>query len=163
VQKEGANVMRESSRNRIRILVALAIPVAAIPLAVGCGGRTGDVVGQVTCGGKTVTSGSVMIVASDSLAYHGVIDGEGNYTIAKVPTGPGKMAVFSPGPIDEKKLLPPPQLTGQRKTASPKPRPFPGDPDKWFAIPAKYRKFQDSGLTVTVQSGQTRRDLALED
>jgi hypothetical protein len=147
--------MRKSSRNRISTLVAFALLAAA-----GCDSRTGDVVGQVTCDGKTVVSGSVMIVANDSLAYHGVIDGGGNYTIARVPTGPGKMAVFSPGPADYKNFA---EILGMGKNGAVKPRSFPGDPDKWFPIPEKYQKFEESGLTVTVTSGRTQRDMALVD
>jgi hypothetical protein len=150
--------MRKLSRNRISTFVAFAILAAA-----GCGPRTGDVVGQVTCDGKTVASGSVMIVASDSLAYHGVIDREGNYTISKVPIGPGKMAVFSPGPDDYNKPFLPPQIFTKAKNESLKPPPFPGDRKKWFPIAEKYQKFEESGLTVTVTSGRTHRDLALVD
>jgi hypothetical protein len=128
----------------------------------GCGARTGDVTGKVTFGDKTVASGSVMIIASDSLAYHGVIDDEGNYTIAKVPVGQGKMAVFSPGPDAFKDLPLPPQFMAKGVIKPVKPPPFRDDEKKWFSIPEKYQKFDESGLKVEVKSGVNKRDIPLE-
>jgi hypothetical protein len=128
----------------------------------GCGARTGEVTGKVTCEDKIVVNGSVMIVASDSLAYHGIIDDEGSYTIGKVPVGPGKMAVFSPGPVSTENPPPQSMAKGVFQPQPAKPPRFRGDAKKWFPIAEKYQKFDESGLKIDVKSGVNKRDISLD-
>ena len=91
----------------------------------GCGPSPGEISGTVTFQGKTLASGTVIIVGSDLLTYYGNIEDDGTYTVAKVPTGPAKIVVFSPPA-------------------------FRADPKKWFPLPKKYEEFETSGLTLTV-------------
>jgi hypothetical protein len=53
--------------------------------AAGCGSRLGEVKGTVTCQGKVVCSGMVLIRGSDRLAYNGTIEDDGSYTVTKEP------------------------------------------------------------------------------
>jgi hypothetical protein len=64
----------------------------------GCGSGFGEVSGTVTSRGQLVTSGTVLLLASDKLSHSGIIDDNGRYTIPKVPVGIAKIAVLSPGP-----------------------------------------------------------------
>jgi hypothetical protein len=128
----------------------------------GCGASTGAVTGTVTYQNKTVASGTVVVFGSDSLPYYGIIQEDGSYTVPKVPAGPAKIAVVSPGP-DAGQHMPPFVMAGPGKVKSATPPPFRGDPKKWFPLPARYRDFDDSGLTVTVTSGVNKRDIALKE
>jgi hypothetical protein len=142
--------------NYPHILALLAPLVAA-----GCGG-VGSVTGTVTFQNKTVASGTVVVVGSDLLPYYGKIEDDGTYTVPSVPTGFAKIAVFSPGPDTAGPARPEPPAArpggGRRMPA----RVFHGDPQKWFRLPDRYRDFDKSGLSMTVTSGENRRDLELD-
>src|SRR5207302_4939501 len=83
-----------------RPVYAHALVLLAPLVAAGCGG-VGSVTGTVTFQNKPVASGTVVVVGSDMLPYHGNIEDDGTYTVPKVPTGFAKIAVFSPGPALE--------------------------------------------------------------
>jgi hypothetical protein len=136
-------------------IIALAIFASA-----GCGARLGAVTGKVTCKGQVVASGSVVIVGSDLLPHHGLIEEDGTYTVPRVPTGPAKIAVFSPGP-DQTFPPDPPNVRPEfkKKTTSPA---FRGNPSKWFPIPEKYQDFDASALTLTVAGGVNELDISLD-
>jgi hypothetical protein len=138
-------------------LFALALVFTEL---VGCSASTGEVTGTVSCRGKSVTSGTVMIVGSDGLVYYGSIEDDGSYCVFKVPTGLAKMAVLSPGPEMIGLHIPIPAKPGFERKAVP--RTFRGDPKKWFPLSDKYREFDTSGLTVTVTGGVNEHDISLE-
>src|SRR4029077_6705571 len=100
----------------------------------GCGAGTGDVTGTVTYQGKTVASGTVLIVGSDSLPYYGNIQDDGTYTVPKVPTGPAKIAVLSPGPDAGKNVEAILRVTKRGVEGPARPLAFRGDPKKWFPL-----------------------------
>ena len=128
----------------------------------GCGSKFGEVNGTVTSHGKPVCSGTVLFLGSDLLTYYGTIDDDGGYTVPKVPVGPAKIAVFSPGPDAFKN----PDVLGsapdEGTVKKVPPSVFRGDPKKWFPIPDEYQDFAKSRLTVTVTGGLNWHDIALE-
>ncbi len=85
---------REANR-RLACILGASLATAVIT---GCGAGVGDVTGTVTCGNKTLASGTVVIRGSDMIPYHGNIDEDGNYTVSKVPTGPATIVVVSMNP-----------------------------------------------------------------
>jgi hypothetical protein len=126
----------------------------------GCGSGFGDVTGTVTSRGELVTSGTVLLLASDKLSHSGIIEDNGRYTIPKVPVGIAKIAVLSPGPdaFKDPNVLPP-----EGGTIKKVPQPiFRGDPKKWIPIPEKYQEFDGSGLTLTVTPGANRHNISLD-
>jgi hypothetical protein len=152
------NKLYGSRRRPVCCLFCLALLAST-----GCSAGTGAVAGTVTYQGKTVASGTVLIVASDSLPYYGTIQDDGTYTVLKVPTGPAKMAVLSPGPDAGKNFELILKVTKRGFEGPDRPPAFRGDPKKWFPLPDKYREFNDSGLTVTVTGGVNQRDIPLSD
>jgi hypothetical protein len=137
--------------------------LAAIIFAgAGCGAGSGDVSGTVTFQNKPVASGTVIIVGSDSLPYYSNIQEDGSYLVRKVPTGPAKIVVLSPGP-DAGKDGPPIAVMAkpgfERKVRQ---HVFPGDPKKWFPIPDNYGEFNSSGLSMTIAGGMNQHDIPLD-
>ena len=74
---------------RSGLLASWIIALAFFAIA-GCSSGLGELTGRVTYKGQVVASGTVVIVGSDLLPHHGLIDEDGTYTISKVPTGPAK-------------------------------------------------------------------------
>ena len=148
-------ITREASRRLVRILGA----GLAIAVVTGCGAGVGDVTGTVTCGNKTLASGTIVIRGSDMIPYHGCIDQDGKYTVSKVPTGPATIVVVSmnpqvsvhPAALDDMDML-----KWRLVKAVPKPTPR-SDPKKWFPIPKKYEDFSTTDLTLNVAGGVNER------
>jgi hypothetical protein len=160
------SLMGSHTMNRSFALCHGPVPVVwglAFSAIVGCGPSSGDVTGTVTLQGKTVRSGSVIVVASDLLTYNGNIQEDGSYMVPRVPTGLARIAVFSPAPYSGKSIkLPLPMGTpGFERTVTLPPSKV--DPKNWFPLPDKYREFDESGLTVKVISGMNERDISLGD
>jgi hypothetical protein len=133
----------------------------ALLASAGCGAESGAVTGTVSFQGKSVASGTVIIVGADSLPYYGAIQDDGTYTIARVPTGLAKIAVLSPGPDSGPNIrmaYAASQRGFEKKVA---PRAFRGDPHKWFPLPEKCAEFDTSGLTLTVTRGTNELDIVL--
>jgi hypothetical protein len=148
-------------KNNGRCLMAFILGLILVGAA-GCGSKFGEVKGTVSNHGKAVCSGTVLFLGSDQLPYYGTIDDDGGYTVPKVPAGPAKIAVFSPGPdafknVDALGIAPD---GGIVKKAPPSV--FRGDPKKWFPIPDEYQDFAKSRLTVTVTGGLNWHDIALD-
>src|SRR5262249_34184598 len=126
---------------------------------------TGDVTGTVTFQGKNIASGTVIIVASDSLPYSGIVDEEGIFLVSKVPTGRAKIAVVSPNPeagTDMTRLLFQRNIFRKDLPKSAAPPPPRVNPKKWFPLPDKYGDFKESGLTVTITGGLNWRHIPLD-
>jgi hypothetical protein len=147
---------------RIYVGVLCCLLGLALFRIVGCAASTGDVTGTVTYGGKTVASGTVLIVGSDSLPYYGTIHDDGSYMVARVPAGLARIAVLSPGPDAGKNVESILQITRKGREGPDRPPSFRGDREKWFPLPDKYREFKESGLTVTVTGGVNQRNIALD-
>jgi hypothetical protein len=130
----------------------------------GCGGKT-KVTGKVTYNGKPVVWGSVTMVDSTGAYHSGDIDLSGNYSIDNVPSGPVKIAVNSPNPVDPRKgnaggdkpakaNLDDPRekfLASQGGKETPKPLPPEG---AWMKLPDSAGDPNTSGLSGTVKSGE---------
>ena len=153
-------ITREANR-RLACIFSASLATAVIT---GCGAGVGDVTGTVTCGNKTLASGTVVIRGSDMITYHGSIDEDGNYTVSKVPTGPATIVVVSmnpqvrvnPAALDDMDMM-------KRRLVKAVPKPMPrSDPKKWFPIPQKYEDFSTTDLTLTVAGGVNEHDIHLE-
>ncbi len=137
-----------------------------VTLAVGCGGK-GDISGKVTFKDKTVSSGTVMVVASDSMPYHGNIQEDGTYEIKGVPTGKAKFGVSSPDPRGDKEgpkrgrgaIDLAAKVTDRpiEKTAPPS-----ADAKNWFPIPDQYGNHETSGISHDVTRGANKVDIPLK-
>jgi hypothetical protein len=137
---------KPSVRSRGLILVPLLV-------ALGCG-RTAEVTGKATLNGKPITSGSVTILAADSLIYSGQLDEQGGYQILNVPRGSAKVAIASPDPS---KLAA--GMSGVKKSKTPA---VPAStPAGWFPLPAHYADFEKSELRLEVQGGVNKFDIPL--
>src|SRR5437762_1561676 len=73
----------------------------------GCGGSTATVSGKVTYQGRTVTSGSVIVVNEDGTAESNVIQPDGTYSVPGVKRGRVKVGVLSPEPARAHSILKP--------------------------------------------------------
>jgi hypothetical protein len=146
---------------RQQYLLRFAGPVVLSTL-LGCGTSFGDVTGKVTYKSKAVSSGTVMLLASDGRPYDGPIDATGTYTIRKVPVGPAKIAVNCFTPVA-------PETSSAGKKADAKSidtRVIRSDDTKLAAvsaIPTRYGNFAASKLEVTVVPGRTPHDITLGD
>jgi hypothetical protein len=140
----------------------------------GCGPGVGDVSGKVTYRGKTVVCGSVVLVGPDGLTKVGPISQDGTYLVQGVGAGRAGVAVFS---LDPARPLDPYKTAQTHGKADAEP---PADADrnpdagrvvvnapsdrsnwtepnvdrsKWFPLPQKYERVDQSGVTVEVHSG----------
>jgi hypothetical protein len=123
------------------------LPIAL--LLTGCGYPPGRVVGRVTYKGAPLTSGSVMVHASDGNQYPGSLAADGTYHIDNIPVGPARITVHShsqtpPGLLDKDRNKP-----AGREAAV------------FVVIPRRYAQANESGLTCSVKSGEQRCDLDL--
>jgi hypothetical protein len=144
---------------------ASALWLLPLSFALGCGG-TGEVTGKVTFANKPVTSGSVLILASDKLTYTSQLDENGAYKITNVPPGDAKVVVSSPNPAitaaGQGKSPHKDPLNRFKTGPLPKNGPAVAPPTTWFRIPAHYAEFETSGLRLTVLSGDNTFDIPLE-
>jgi hypothetical protein len=138
----------------VRGMTLLLLPLASA----GCGSNVGDISGKVTYLKKELPAGTVMVMASDGKPYSAQIQPDGMFTIKGVPVGAGKVSVTSvEAPAPAAKTSKPGERVGRLPTADvatgaePKSR-----------IPEYYGDFNQSGLTVTVQSGLTPLNLDLK-
>jgi hypothetical protein len=120
-------------------------------LAAGCGAGRGELKGKVTYQGKTVTSGSVLVLGQDGVPRSGLIREDGSYSVPDVRVGAVKIAVTRPEPAASSAR---PGKYGTRK-------PPPADPH-WFPLPARYAEFETSGVTFTVEKGANEFDVVLD-
>ena len=143
---------------RFALVVAFGVVVCT---AGGCASK-GNVTGKVTHQGKPVTSGTVTMIASDKMPYPGMINADGSYSIANVPSGPVKVLVTSPRPAGENRVAPPIGGGDTDISKGPDPAAVQAAPDGWFPIPDKYGDPTTTTLTGTVRSPMVTIDLTLE-
>jgi hypothetical protein len=112
--------------------------------------KLGRIGGKVTFQGKPVSEGIVLFSCIDKgVNMTAALDKEGRYEIimakgAGLPLGAYKVCV-----------TPPPEFYPIGQPAPPKPKQYPN-------IPEKYRNYQTSGLTVTVQDGENPFDIDMK-
>ena len=125
----------------------------------GCGQKSAKLSGKVTLNSKSLVWGTVNLQSEDEKAYQGQIQPDGSYEIDKVPLGKYAIMIFSPEPVSakgrKKKDLPPQAEQNFKKKEELR--------EKWFAIPAKYGDYAESGLSVTVDQSITPFDIRLTD
>ena len=143
----------------LRVIVAAAV-LAAVA---GCGGTYTDVSGKVSYQGRPVVYGTVSVIGPDRKTYYGVINQDGTFTVAHVPTGAVKLGVYSPDPYFE------PPISAEQKAKVEELRrtsgiPIPPKPPKgkWFRLPGKYADPVSSGLTAEVSAAPAAVDLRLD-
>lgn len=125
----------------------------------GCGPATGTVSGKVSFRGKTVRSGSVMVIVSNhSKPVYGQISSDGKYTLENVPLGDAKFAILSPNP-DESGFG---DRMGQLKKIKQRSRQSSTSDTEWFPIPDRYGDISTSGHGLTVNQGQNDYDIKLK-
>ncbi|VTT96639.1 unnamed protein product [Gemmataceae bacterium] len=141
-----------------------AVGVAcAVALLTGCGPEFTAVSGKVTQKGRPVVYGTVTVIGSDQATYYTTIQLDGTYSVAGVPVGPAKFAVYSPDPYYEPPV--PPAVKARMEEArraagtTPPPRPPKG---KWFRIPPKYADPVTSGLAVDLEGPTAVFDIRVE-
>src|SRR5262245_20075499 len=90
-------------------------------LATGIAGCTSTATldGMVRYQGKTVTSGSVIVVNEDGTAESGVIKPDGSYSVDNVKRGHVRIGVASPDPSVARSILKPQQKPPKGKARQP--------------------------------------------
>jgi hypothetical protein len=137
-------------------LVIRTIPLLMLLAAVGCGGSTALVTGKVTYKGEPLTSGSVVFYGDNGKVDSGLLDADGNYTIARAPVGVVKVAVLASKSSKSSRGGPPvgpPLGKGKPKKGTEEVKPIP-ETVLQSTIPERYKDAQTSGLVYTVDSGQ---------
>jgi hypothetical protein len=135
----------------------------------GCGDSHGEVSGKVYYKGQplTVPGATVTFMDANGRGFSSTVASNGNYTIAKVPVGPVKIAVVVLPPrrtdviqrmaheaVKSGKLkLPPEELVKMAPSSPPRRRAA--------AIPRSYADPEKSGLLHTVTGGKQRHDIEL--
>lgn len=160
--------------SRLRRPAGLLVLLAVFCGMAGCGAGVGDVSGKVTFQGKTVVCGSVVLVGPDGMTKVGAINQDGTYTVKGVGAGTVGVAVFS---LDPARPLDPYKTAKTHGKADAEP---PADADrnpdagrvvanapadksnwaeptvdrsKWFPVPQKYERVDQSGITVGIKAG----------
>ena len=140
---------------RAVIIVALAV----LPALTGCSTKA-TLTGKVSYKGRTVTSGSVIVLNDDGTAESGVIHPDGTYVVEGVKKGHVRLGVFSPNPAHARSILNPEDNRSKAmpkggksaaKPAKPAPKLAPAD---WFPIPLELGDPEKSGLSCDVDRGQ---------
>jgi hypothetical protein len=119
----------------MRIRLSCSFPIAVLilcPFLTGCGDSLGlaPVSGQVTIDGEPLKYGSIQVIPEGAPAAYGTIGSDGRFTLE---TGDGGDGV----------------VKGTHKVAVVANEPQGAGGQMWHA-PMKYRDFQTSGVTLTV-------------
>jgi hypothetical protein len=148
--------------------------VLVLALAVGCGGQTARVSGQVLYKNKPVTGGLLTFTPTDTAkrSVPAPIDANGRYEVT-LPIGEVKIAVdnreLEPAPQNSGGLgvplppgvkLPPVEKKGGAAVENPAAAKRP--PGTYVAIPPDYYDVQTSKLTYTVRPGSQTHDIDLK-
>jgi len=140
----------------------MGVLLSLLLLLVGCGKRPdsvdhAEVSGKVLFRGQPLPGGRVTFVSvKGGFANSGNIEENGNYKV-KAPVGEVQISVdnqmFSAkkGPTVEKPVLKKPGAEEAHKPTG-----------RYVALPSKYEKAGESGLTYTVQKGSQTHDIKLE-
>src|SRR5262245_22724470 len=111
----------------------LCFLVCVTPMFSGCSSDA-TLTGKVSCKGRLVTSGSVIVLNADGTARSGVIHPDGTYLVEGVKRGTVRVGVFSPDPVHARSILKPEDhksKTVPKSGKNTKPAPKPTDPG-WF-------------------------------
>jgi hypothetical protein len=119
-----------SRPHELLAIVAFVGVAAGLLQLSGCDAK-GTVTGKVTFKGTPLLRGAVIFYDRDGENYLGQIQRDGSYTVANIPCGPMRIAVFGRGPA------PPPLI------------PPPGG----LPIPKHYGNVSKSGLELDVRPG----------
>jgi hypothetical protein len=138
-----------NSRMTTRAVVVLLLTMLCLA-ASGCGRPANRVSGTVFFGGKPLSGGSIVLLASDGLPYRGLIGPDGKFALTNVPPGLARVAVTS--------LVEPAPSGGHSKNTQ-NARGASLAPSA-SRIPMRYGDLAQSGLSVTVE-GETPLDLNL--
>jgi hypothetical protein len=133
---------------RQAFLIAVALGCST---CLGCGGK-GDLSGTVSLDGKTLSSGSVLVLSSDGIPKSSPIEPDGSYHIKDIVSGTIKISVNSPDPGEIE----------HHPRKRDEPPPPPKDRSKWFPIHADYADFEKSGLTFELSRGPNTFDIKLQ-
>jgi hypothetical protein len=122
-------------------------------VALGCGKAPPltTVSGQVTFQGKPVARGEVCFASDTGFAINAAIGSDGMYEVRRSHLGGG----IPPGTYKVMVAAPPAEFSESDVVTVP----VPECPD----IPAKYRQFSTSGLTITLDQPGCRYDIPLDD
>ncbi|HEY7308262.1 MAG TPA: hypothetical protein VH643_02765 [Gemmataceae bacterium] len=134
---------------------ATAGPRSALPLFIaalltsGCGmggDRPATVSGRVTYNGKTVTSGTVVLVGADGKASDpGAVQPDGTYSIARSPAGTVKVVFDNP---------PPPPIDKRLPASDPEFKEATDAAARYVPTPPQYQVPEKSGLTLELKAGK---------
>ncbi|HEY1379986.1 MAG TPA: hypothetical protein VGF55_24500 [Gemmataceae bacterium] len=140
------------------------VPVVLASASAGCGGSTATVSGTVTYQGRTVTSGSVIVVNEDGTAGSCAIQPSGAYSVSGVKRGRVKIGIFSPEPARAHSIRKSRDPGGKRGGKQNKKRPGAATAadEGWFPIPRQLGNPDTSGVTCEVTQSRVRFDLELK-
>jgi hypothetical protein len=161
-----------------RLCVALLVLPLGL-LVAGCGSSHGTVSGKVSFRGQPLRGGTVSIIPQAGGALTGEIKQDGTYTIAKVPTGPAKVAVETasvrPSAMGGGQARGPAGYYAKMAKEAPSGTPSgadptqfipggqkPSDPKKYVPIPEQFGDVEKSGVTLTVTGGKQPFDIDLK-
>jgi hypothetical protein len=148
MHRHPAQARSPQRRRPLVFLVVLAV--------IGCGGNKneGQVSGTVTYQGNPLPIGSVSFLDSNNQWLASAPIAKGWYVMpVKVPVGPVKITVTTPGSSSGESGRPRPIVARKKKV---------GEPLSVVSIPAKYGSADQSGLTYTVQPGSQTHDIDLQ-
>lgn len=133
--------------------------LALLPL--GCSAGTATLTGTVSYQGKLLNQGTVSVYADSGESSSAEIQPDGSYKIENCPRGKLKICVASVDPVQVAATIAATKATGRFAQGAPEPAPPPGDPAKWFSIPAQYADPDGSGLSVDVSAGENEYNINL--
>jgi hypothetical protein len=130
--------------------------VVLLAAAAGCGGRKGDVAGQVNYGGSPLLEGKVTFVCEggDKPVLQTSIR-DGRYELKGVPAGPVKVTVATYPPAVT--VAPPPGMGSGKVPGREQPQ-----PGRYVKIPERYSRIDQSDLGFIVQPGSQVHNINLE-
>jgi hypothetical protein len=140
---------RQSRPLLIGLMAAAVLPLGGLTWLI-FGPGYGDLGGRVTCGGKPVTVGAVVVLAADGTVRSAPLSADGSYRLTGVPRGPARLGVVSRDPAKAQlrhtqMLRPSDRLTGDDRFNVPAPS------GQWIPVPEKFSDPKSSGLETVVK------------
>lgn len=149
------------ARFRRLLLACLAFGLVVVS---GCGPGVGNLTGKVTYKGKTVASGSVILIAADGIPKYSPIQPDGGFRFESVPAGEVKLGVNSPNPApdpDKLAMSAPGAKRGGREQQDPITATPTSDPKLWFPIPVELGDPNKSGISTKLKRGDNNFNIEL--
>lgn len=139
-------------------IIAAAMALLSVTLA-GCSDASSVLHGSVTHRGRSVTSGSVIVLNDDGRAHSGVIQPDGTYRVERVGRGTVRIGVLSPDPARARSIV---KSEGEIPKSKSKSKSGTGnDRSGWFPLPRDIGDPQKSGITCSVESADMRFDIVI--